>query len=433
MIAMKNLGFLSMLKLIVVTSLILTSCSGKHSEFMDRAQANYWNKDYNAALRDTVSALQYNPNYEKAQTYVKAFFDTAVRVHQENINTLENNSNRFKWDQLMVEYEGLIEVNSLVKSLPPLTNKKTSQPITFDIKHYTAELNNAAKKAAEAHYQEGIHLAELFDDPDTQKRAAKEFKIVEEFIVGYKDTQNRYEHSRSAGVKRIAILTFEDKTGKRRIYGALSETITDKIISSILNDSEATEFLTIVSRNHLQQVIAEQDLNLADLLDRRTVAGLGNVLGVHEIVVGQITQIIYIPPETKLTTLNRKKTVRKKTGTERYVDKNGNVKTRPKYSDVTLTAKLLHYELKSSISIIGSYKILDAQTAELKKADNFNTAHDFIAEWGSFTGNEEALTRDDHILVAREKEKTPIQEAMVLDAANKLADELAEALKMYVR
>ena len=432
MIAMKNLGFSNMLTL-VVASLCLTGCGGTHSEFMDRAQANYRVKDYNAALRDTVTALQYNPNYEKAQTYVKAFFDTAVRVHQDNINDLEGSSDRFKWDHLVVEYEGLIEVNSLVRSLPPLINKKTSLPITFDTKNYTTELNNALEKAAEAHYQEGIRLAELSDDPDTQKHAAKEFKRVEEFVVGYKDTRTRYEQAKSAGVKRIAILTFKDKSGKRRSYGAISETITDNIISSILNDPEATEFLTIVSRNHLEQVIAEQDLDFAGLLDKRTVASLGNILGVHEIVVGQITQIIYIRPETKRTTLNREKTVRKKTGTEKYVDKNGKVKNRPKYSDVTVTAKLLHYELKSSVSIIGSYKILDAQTAELKKADNFNTEHEFISEWASFIGNEEALSRDDLILVSFDKENAPIEDIMVLDAANELAAELSEALKTHVQ
>ncbi|MDE0315391.1 MAG: hypothetical protein OXM61_10850 [Candidatus Poribacteria bacterium] len=432
MICVKNL-IISSLLTPVFTLLCLTGCGGRHSEFMDSAQANYRAKDYNAALRDTVTALQYNPNYEKAQTYVKAFFDTAVRVHQDRINILEKTSDRFKWDQLVVEYEGLIEVNSLVGSLPPLTHKKTLQPITFDIKDYTAQFNEVLEKAAEAHYQEGIRLAESSNDPDIQKRAAKEFKIVEEFIVGYKDAQTRYEQAKSAGVKRIAILTFEDKSGKRRSYGAISETITDNIISSILNDPEATEFLKIVSRNHLEQIIAEQDLNFVGLLDRRTVASLGKVLGVHEIVVGQITQIIYIPPDIKRTTLNRERTENKKTGTEKYVDKNGKTKTRPKYSDATVTAKLLHYKLESSVSIIGSYKILDAQTAELKKADNFDTKHEFISEWASFTGNEEALTRDDHILVSRDREKAPIQEVMVLDAANKLAGELAEALKAYVR
>ena len=125
----------------------------------------------------------------------------------------------------------------------------------------------------------------------------------------------------------------------------------------------------------------------------------------HEIVIGQITQIIYIPPETKRATLNRKRTEHKKTGTEKYVDKNGKTKTRPKYSDVTVTAKLLHYQLTSSVSIIGSYKILDAQTAELKKADNFTTKHEFKSEWGTFTGNETALYANDHVLVSREKEE----------------------------
>jgi len=422
-----------MITLIIAASLSLTGCGGKHSEFMNSAQANYRVKDYNAALRDTVAALQYNPNYEKAQTYVKAFFDTAVRVHQDNINSFERTSDKFKWDQIVVEYEGLIEVNSLVRNLPPLINKNTSQLITFDIKDYTAELNDAIEKAAEVHYQEGIRIAALSDDPDTQKRAAKEFKRVEEFVVDYKDTRTRYEQAKSAGVKRIAILTFKDKSGRRRSYGAISETITDNIISSILNDPEVTEFLTIVSRNHLEQVIAEQDLNFAGLLDKHTVASLGNVLGVHEIVVGQITQIIYIRPETKMTTLKREKTVRKKTGTEKYVDKNGKVKNRMKYSDVTLKAKLLHYELKSSVSIIGSYKILDAQTAELKNAKNFNSEHEFIYEWASFTGDEEALTRGDHVLVSRDREKAPIQEIMVLDAANKLAGELSEELKTHVR
>ena len=432
MICVKNL-IISSLLTPVFTLLCLTGCGGKHSQFMESAQANYRVKDYDAALRDTVMALQYKPNYEKAQIYVKAFFDTAVRVHQDRINALETTSDKFRWDQIVAEYDGLIEINRLVSSLPPLKRKKTSEPIIFDIKDYTAQFNEALEEAAAAHYQEGIRLADLSDDPDTQKRAAKEFKMVEEFVIGYKDTQTRYEQARSAGVKRIAILTFEDKSGRRRAYGAISETITDNIISSLLNDPESTEFLTIVSRNHLEQVIAEQDLNFAGLLDRRTVASLGKVLGVHEIVVGQITQIIYIPPDIKRTTLNRERTENKKTGTVKYVGKNGKTKTRPKYSDVTVTAKLLHYELKSSVSIIGSYKILDAQTAELKKADNFTTKHEFISEWASFIGNEDALTRNDLILVDRDKENAPIEKVMVLEASNKLSHELAEALKTYVR
>ncbi len=432
MISMKNSLYLGLLTLILA-SLCLMGCAGKHGKLMERAQANYRVNDYEAALRDAVMALKHKPDYEVAQNFVTTFFDAAVEVRQTRIKALERRSDRFRWDQIVVEYRGLIKINTLVKSLPPLTHKKTLQRITFETKDYVPQFNEASTKAAEAHYREGIRLADLSDDPDIQKHAAKEFKMVEEFITGYKDTRTRYEQARSAGAKRIAILTFEDKSGKGRAYGALSETITDNIISSILNDKAATEFLTIVSRNHLEQVIAEQDLSFTGLADKQTVASIGKILGVHEIVIGQITQIIYIPPETKRATLNRKRTEHKKTGTEKYVDKNGKTKTRPKYSDVTVTAKLLHYQLTSSVSIIGSYKILDAQTAELKKADNFTTKHEFKSEWGTFTGNETALYANDHVLVSREKENPPIEEVMVLEASKKLSDELTEALKAYVR
>ena len=46
----------------------------------------------------------------------------------------------------------------------------------------------------------------------------------------------------AAGVTRIAILTFEDKSGKARAYGALSETITDRIIINVLNDPRRLSF-----------------------------------------------------------------------------------------------------------------------------------------------------------------------------------------------
>ena len=214
---------------------------------------------------------------------------------------------------------------------------------------------------------------------------------------------SRYEQARSAGVKRMAILTFEDKTGKGSKYGALPDTITDNIISSVLNDPSATEFLTIVSRDQLNQIMAEQNLSYTGRFDEKTVAGIGEVAGVHELVVGQITQIIYTPPRPKQKNWNRQATLRQKTGTEQYVDKNGKVKTRNKYSDVRVSANVVHHQVESSVTIIGSYKILNVETAAFKKADNFNTKHEFKAEWGRFSGNKAALTRSDQVLTCLKK------------------------------
>ena len=432
MISMKNLFFPSFLTL-VFASLCLTGCAGKHGELMESAQVSYRANDYEAALRDAVMALKHKPDYDKAQNFAPTFFNAAVEARQRSISTLERTSDKFRWDQIVADYKGLIEINALVKNLPPLIHKKTKQRITFDTRDYTSQLAEASDNAAEAHYQEGIRIADSAGDVETQKRAAKEFKMVEEFVPGYKDVRIRYEQSRSAGVKRMAILTFEDKSGKARAYGALSETITDNIISNVLNDPTATEFLAIISRDQLERVMSEQNLSFTGRFDTQTVANIGGVAGVHELVVGQITQIIYTPARPTRTSWDRQSTIREKIGTERYVDNEGNTKTRPKYRNVKISARVTRTQVESSVSIIGSYEIVDVKTAELKKADNFTIKHEFSAEWAKFTGNEGALHRSDRALTSRPEEHAPVEDEMVLEAANQLSGELAETLKAYAR
>ena len=432
MVSMKNLLFPSFLTL-VFALLCLPGCAGKHGKLMESAQASYRVNHYEAALRDAVMALKHKPDYDKAQNFAPTFFNAAVEARQNKIKALESSSDRFRWDGIVAEYKGLIEVNTLVKNLPPLIHKKTKQRITFETQDYSTPLRQASDSAAEAHYQEGLRIADSGGDVETQKRAAKEFKRVEEFVPGYKDVRIRYEQSRNAGVKRMAVLTFEDKSGETRAYGALNETITDNIISNVLNDSTATEFLAIISRDQLEHIMSEQDLSFTGRFDTQTVANIGGVAGVHELVIGQITQIIYTPARSKQTVWNRQSTIRKKTGTERYVDNKGNTKTRAKYSNVRVSARVTVTQVESSVSIIGSYEILDVETAELKKADNFTIKHEFNAEWARFTGDEEALNRSDQALASRPEEHAPVEDEMVLEAANQLASELAETLKAYAR
>ena len=231
----------------------------------------------------------------------------------------------------------------------------------------------------------------------------------------------------------MAILTFENKSGKVPVYGALSETITDNIISNVLNDPVATEFLAIISRDRLEQIMVEQNLSYTGRFDEQTVAGIGGVVGVHELVVGQITQIIYKTPNPKYRAWDRQGTIKVQTGTERYVDENGNTKTRPKYSSQKVSARVTYTQVESSVTIIGSYKILDVKTAEFKKADNFTAKHEFNAEWATFTGDPEALIRSDISLTSRPEEHAPVEQQMELEAANQLASYLAETLLRYVK
>ena len=433
-ILMKNLCFLSMLTLMCVL-LFLTGCASKHGTLMKSAQTSYQANQYEAALRDTVAALKLKPDFDKAQDFVVTFFNAAVEVREDKIKALEATPDRFKWDGIVAEYKGLIKINNLVKNLPPtaLVHKKTKQRIIFDTKDYTSQLSEASKQAAEVHYQEGIRIAASSDDVDTQKKAAKEFKKAEEFIPGYKDANVLYERSRRAGVKKMAILPFEDKSGKARSYGALSETITDQIIDSVVNDPSATEFLELVSRDQLERVMQEQRLGLTGLIDEQTAANLGKVLGVHEMVIGKITQIVYVPERTRDSRVAQKGTIRVQEGTETYTDSKGNVKERAKYVRKNVSARVTHYTRESSASIIGSYQIIDVQTAAIRGSGRFNEKSEFKVQWGTFTGQEAALDKFYRNLCSATEQFSPTEQELVLDVSNKLSSQLAEKFKEYAR
>ena len=430
---MKNLRVLTVLTL--MCAVLLTGCASKHGDLMKSAQANYQANRYEAALNDAVAALKLKPDFDKAQDFVVTFFNGAVEVRENKIKTLEATPSKFKWDGIVAEYKALIEIHNLVKNLPPtaLVHKKTRQPIVFDIKDYSTPLNEASERAAEVHYQEGIRIAASSNDVDTQKKAAKEFRKAEEFVRGYKDASIRYEESRRAGVKKMAILPFEDLSGKAHLYGALPETITDLIVDSVLNDQSAIEFLELISRDQLERVMAEQEFAFSDLFSDAAAAQVGRLVGVHEIVTGKITQIVYVPERTKKAAADQRATIRVASGTETYTDSSGKVRTRTKWVDKNVSAMVTHYTRESSATIIGSYQIIDVETAAIRGSGRFNKKSEFKADWGRFDGNKAALNKHYQALCSKPEEFAPTQQEIVLDATNMLSSQLAEKFKAYAR
>lgn len=382
------------------------------------ARDNYNKGNYDTALSYAISSLKLKPDYDKSQSLIKEAFPKAVEAHESNIKELNLSTAKFKWDTIVSEYEQLIKLNKDVKGLPTLTDVTTKEIIKFEIKDYTENLLKAKTNAAETHYQEGLRL--IKDEKiDIQKQAAKEFKTALAYIPGYKDSENLYEKGRRAGIKRIAIIPFEDKSGKKGQYGAIAETVMDKIVSNVMNDKTAMEFLELISREQLEQVMREQQLGMTGIIDEKTAVQVGKVLGVHEIVTGKITQIAVTPERTTSQNVERKKTLNV------YNSKIDKFIPQDFHAIVTIYIKA------ASASINGSYQIIDVKTAMMKKQDAFNGRYDFKSEWATYTGDDGALSSQDRSYGS--EEFTPSSEEMVNKAADNLTNSLASTLKSYIR
>ena len=97
--------------------------------------------------------------------------------------------------------------------------------------------------------------------------------------------------------------------------------------------------------------MAEQNLDFSERFHSKTLAGFGQVAGVHELVIGKITRFTYTPARTESNTLTRQRTLRIPIG--EYVDEEG--KTRIKYTEETVSGNV--YTLYDRI-VCHNYRVI---------------------------------------------------------------------------
>ncbi len=410
--------------------LILVGCTffSEYAKLERSAREAYAREDYDTAVFMLARSLEINQGYEKSQMLIVDAFLMANRLRQYRISELEQSENEFRYDDLSREYQSLINLQNAMQNLPPIHHPKTNVMIEFPLVNYAEVLSETRKLAAESHYRAGAAFA-ASKEIDEQKAAAKEFKRALSFVADYKDADRRYELSRKSGIKRIAVFPFEDLSGKKKLYGSVEDLVLDQMITSVMQDPTATEFLELISRDQLARVVAEQQLGLSGLVNEETAMEIGALLGVHEIITGKITQIIYSPIQTVSRDYLESASVVDKT--EKYKGKDGKTKTRNIYADVE--ARVKHYTSSTQAVIKGSYEIVDVRTAKLIKSEAFEGKYDFTTEWATFEGDERALKSATSTLVRQGESIAPVAEEMVSRAATDLANTLSSSVKSYAR
>ena len=423
-----------------IFAIAFTQCTAQHRRYRKNAEDAFEQRRFDDAVINAVNSLYDKPEKNtKAQEVLELAFPRFINDYEDKIAMLKASSNSYSSDQtvsqrreIVTRYETLIKYNNDVKNLPPSAFRMKRRNIELEYKEYYNELAEAKKNlergkedAAESHYQEALRLMSA-GGIDNNKSAAKELKKALGYVAGYRDAAQKYEEARIAGTTRVAIIPFENKSGRSN-YGAVGEYITDQVISSLFDDKDAMEFLEIIDREQLEVVLNEQKLGASGVLDDNTLVELGKVLGVQEILTGRITQII--SDREKVTSENQqvKNTVKVKVGEK----KNADGKTEAVYRDKEVNAIVTLHNKTAGARMSGSYKILDVQTARLLETEAFSQSYEFEHEWGTFRGDERALSSRYRRLV-QVREKNPLSDGERINyVATKLASDLAIKLKEY--
>jgi len=400
---MKNVFYLFVVLLSVA---IFYGCTPKAWEY---AQTAYSSGDIYNAVKWTASTLKEKPNYKEAVAFLSNILPTSYNDLSQKAKSYEA---RNDWDNAVSVYRYITSISDVVKTILPQTDEDTKAIVKYEAKDVSSELDNAINKAAELHYNAGLNL----ENSSRSKDAAKEYTKALEYIPNYKDASERYNNMRTAAIKRVAIMPFENKSGKEQ-FGAIGENVSDQSISDAMSDSKNMEFLEFVTRDRLNELMAEKQLGDVGQLDEKTASNAGKVLGIHSFIFGKVNTVsINTPPETK-TDVQQKGQV-----WDKQTQKNYDVSAM-----VTVTTR------KASATVRCNYQIVDVAKGTIVKSGTVDGIEECVVKFGRFRGNEGALNNEYRNLCTKEEEYPPSEDVLVTKAIEKLSSKLSSEIAGYFR
>jgi TolB-like protein len=391
---------------LLFATLVLWGCAPQAWKSAEHA---YQSGDIVSSVRYTAQTLREKPGYEDAINFITRIFPSTYEDYYSRAKRAESIND---WDEAFKLYTTIKTLSDIVAGIPKQTDPNTKTLIQFPTKNVESEIQVATNKAAEKHYQNALSL----ENAGKHKDAAKAFTRALEYISGYKDATERYEKMRTAAVRRVAVMPFENKSGKIQ-YGEIGESISENIISDAMADPKNLEFMDLISRDRINQLMTEQRLGKTGILDEGTAVEMGKVLGLHAFVFGKVTSIATSnPPETKSRKEERAEIYQGKDKPKRQV-----------YAVVDITTR------KAKATVTCSFQVIDVATGKIVKSGTVPSEDEILIQFGRFSGDEDALSSKSRNLCSKADEYPPSPDELVQKAVGKAAKTLSEEIAGYFR
>lgn len=402
----KGVAMNRLLTIAMLPALVLLGCSSGSWGLSEKA---YRAGDNVNAVRYAVQTLREDPGHAEALDFLSR---ELPGIYDNTYAQAQRAEGANDWDAAFALYEDIIIMSDAVRSLPPQTHEDTGHMISLRTRDVETEFQNARRQAAEKHYTAGIS----FEEKGMAKDAAKEYARAQEYIVDYKESRQRYEKNRKAAVMRIAVMPFDNLSGKEW-YGAIGVVVADRIISEAMQDPKNMEFLEFVTREKIDDLIKELKFEQSEFVDPASAARIGKLLGIHAFVFGKITSVVSdYPPDI--------------VSTYREEDEISQGKDKPKKK---VTATVTAITRRATAKLNASYQIIDVERGTIVKSGNVPHLQAVEIKFGKYRGDKEALSYRSRQLCAIPEGYPPPDDELVNRAAEGASRELAMEIAGYFR
>jgi tetratricopeptide (TPR) repeat protein len=379
--------------------LTILSCAPQN---WNKAKNAYRSNDLVGAVQFTAYTLREEPGYKDAVDFLSGLFPATYYNMMNKAQSYESLGNYDDAYYIYVKIQNLSDIISTIPEQPILDSNKT---IKFPTTNVIKDIERTRSLAAEYHYQNGQKL----EKEGLNKEAALSYKNVADFIDNYKDSQKRYNICRNAAVWRVAVIPFDNNSGKRH-FGYIGETISQIIISRAMAHPDNLEFLEFISRDRLEELINEKNLNSSNLIDQKSLSEKGKLLGIHAFIFGNIMSIIIEePPET-----------RKRIEEFRVITKEKSRDKDTVWADVDIFTRRIYVKMNCS------FQLVEVATGKILKSDIVTVDDAVTIQFAKLRGDERALSDNSKRLCNQAEEFPPSPENVVDFLLKKAGENIAK-------
>ncbi|MCO4292867.1 hypothetical protein NF867_08345 [Solitalea sp. MAHUQ-68] len=373
---MKNL-----IRVLIPCTLIIASCSSPKSSF-DKG-------DYTKAFSQSVTRLKKDPEDKKALAVLKNAFEFAKNDHLRIINDAKLSNDVYRWESVGREYRA---INALVNQL---NYCPACMKIIGPTENYKAAESEAFLNAAEVRYKLGEkELATGYRE--NARTAYDHFMAADQLYSGYKDARKKADDAYWDATVKVLV---EDIPVQSRAF-SLSNDFFREQVWKYLNglSNRDNSFVYFYNPKDFKQSGLKQPDQVLQLAFDEYIVGNTYVkennydMRKDSVIVGKLD--------------------------------NKNV-----YGTVKAKVKILRKEVSTSGAL--TVRLIDSYSNKVIQQERLPGTFVWAYEWGSFNGDERALSKDQLSICNKRELLPPPPQDLFVEFTKPIYDQLTNKLKRY--
>lgn len=345
---------------------------------------------YYEAVMMAAKKLKDSPGHSASLEALTSAYPKAVSMHLGAIRKLENGGSEFYWEQVVGQYDKLNKMYRSISQCEVCLN-------AVDAENYEEKEARARTSAAAARYSEGEKwLADR--SRESARKAYAHFETADRMVPGYRDVESRLTESLDRATFKVVV---EQVLVTSKLYQ----------LSNVYFQDRINEFLKSNKENRFVRFYTPAEAEAGRLKPDHVIT-----LQFDDFVVGQTLL------ERNTETMTSKDSV--KVGETKVRDK-----PQPVYGKVT--AKFTHSRKTVVSGGILDLNIEEFGTGRRVHQDKLSGEYTWVCEWGSYTGDERALTPVQKSMAKQQELQPPAPQDLFIEFSKPLYDQLTRKLRNF--